>query len=333
MCWFVRFHCSLKGVSRIFDILFVFLHLFLRQMNLLLSLTKQSKLQLKIPVLCFSQPNFLLHHSFTFCSLSLSLWFWTCFGISWILGIQFTFVHPNAAIMQFFLEPYMRIKREYCFRLPLSPTQKLAWIDIEDVARVVANILGKNKIWIYKRERENGQSRSFLFFDLGCSRTKESEHYQHIYHLSGPEALSCVEIADLLTNETNKEIYYLETDPIQFREYIQQLRKYVWRSLFFPFILFCFCLSLSVSCSMIMHQIVRPEEAHSDGKPSFGWEHSFYQKKTKILCSFSTSWVVIRLRLLYLCLQRVTRKTRRKKRWTRHSLIKFKRNIQQVTPR
>jgi Ca2+-binding EF-hand superfamily protein/uncharacterized protein YbjT (DUF2867 family) len=114
--------------------------------------------------------------------------------------IQFTFVRPNAAIMQFFLEPYIRIKREYCFRLPLSPTRKLAWVDIADVARVTAQI-------------------------LGCSRMKEAEHYQHLYYVSGPEALSCDEIAEIFSRETHKEIYYLETTPFKFREYIQQIRK------------------------------------------------------------------------------------------------------------
>jgi hypothetical protein len=60
-----------------------------------------------------------------------------------ISGIEFTFIRPNAAPMQLFLEPYMRIKREYCFRLPLPPAHKMAWVDITDVARVVVRIVGK----------------------------------------------------------------------------------------------------------------------------------------------------------------------------------------------
>eukprot|EP01125_Pyxidicula_operculata_P012625 TRINITY_DN4150_c1_g1_i1.p1 TRINITY_DN4150_c1_g1~~TRINITY_DN4150_c1_g1_i1.p1 ORF type:complete len:2406 (+),score=580.76 TRINITY_DN4150_c1_g1_i1:18-7235(+) len=97
-------------------------------------------------------------------------------------GIAYTLLRSSAALMQLFFEPYIDIKQENVFRLPLEQ-KAISWLDLEDVAPVVSAIVGS---------------------------TKTVTLPNTLFYITGPEALTCQQLANIFSQETYAEIQYID---------------------------------------------------------------------------------------------------------------------------
>eukprot|EP01122_Echinamoeba_exundans_P003288 TRINITY_DN1340_c0_g2_i1.p1 TRINITY_DN1340_c0_g2~~TRINITY_DN1340_c0_g2_i1.p1 ORF type:complete len:1085 (+),score=219.78 TRINITY_DN1340_c0_g2_i1:348-3257(+) len=98
-------------------------------------------------------------------------------------GQHFTFVHITPALMQLFQDEFVDIKREWRICLPLGGERKLAWLDLRDVAEVVNAVV--------------------------TSPAKDRPHDRRIYYISGPEAISTLEVAEIFSDQVDNEVRFI----------------------------------------------------------------------------------------------------------------------------
>jgi uncharacterized protein YbjT (DUF2867 family) len=102
-------------------------------------------------------------------------------------GIRYSIVRPNI-FMQNFTNLYAgRIREEKEFRLPFGDA-RCGWADVRDIGRLIARIL-----------TENGHKNSILT-------------------VTGPESLSCNDIAEILSQAIGKKIEYADVKPKEFKK-------------------------------------------------------------------------------------------------------------------
>ncbi len=102
-------------------------------------------------------------------------------------GLRYSIVRPNIFMQNFvnYWGEQIRDNRE--FRLPFKDA-KCGWVDVRDVGRLIAKVL-----------TENGRSGNVLT-------------------ITGPESLSCGEVAEIFTNAVGKKVKYIEVKPKEFKK-------------------------------------------------------------------------------------------------------------------
>jgi uncharacterized protein YbjT (DUF2867 family) len=99
-------------------------------------------------------------------------------------GISCTFLRPNSFMQNFLGRP---IKSEGKFFLPCG-AGKISYVDVRDIAAVAVAALTQN------------------------------EHEGKIYYITGPEALSHYEIADIFSNVLGRKVMYVDVPPVDVRQ-------------------------------------------------------------------------------------------------------------------
>ncbi|MGA9169133.1 MAG: SDR family oxidoreductase [Nitrososphaeraceae archaeon] len=99
-------------------------------------------------------------------------------------GIPFTFLRPNDFMQNFvnFYNP--TIKSKNAFYLPAEDA-KVSFVDVRDIAAIAVKTL---------TEDDDGNG---------------SRHNGKAYNITGPEALTCYQVAEILSNATGKKISYV----------------------------------------------------------------------------------------------------------------------------
>src|SRR5215471_7660695 len=95
--------------------------------------------------------------------------------------IPYTFLRPNAFMQNFVNRSGQTIKNQNAFYLP-SGDAKISFVDVRDVAAVAAQILIKNG----------------------------NQHLNKAYNMTGPQALSHSRVAEILSEETGRNISYID---------------------------------------------------------------------------------------------------------------------------
>jgi uncharacterized protein YbjT (DUF2867 family) len=96
-------------------------------------------------------------------------------------GIPFAFLRPNSFMQNFLTRSSQTIKNQNVFYLPAGDG-KVSFVDARDVAAVVVEVLTNNG----------------------------SRHINKIYDITGPEALSHSQVAEILSKETGRRISYVD---------------------------------------------------------------------------------------------------------------------------
>jgi uncharacterized protein YbjT (DUF2867 family) len=106
-------------------------------------------------------------------------------------GIPYTFIRPTAFAQQFTgIFPWVYQKGENAFYLPIGDA-RVAWLDVRDIATVAVQAL-----------------------------TTEG-HEGKIYMLTGPTAVSCNEIAGLITEATGKPMRYVDMPAEEYKAHMR----------------------------------------------------------------------------------------------------------------
>lgn len=102
-------------------------------------------------------------------------------------GIRYSIVRPNI-FMQNFTNLYARqIREKKEFSLPFGDA-KCGWVDVRDIGRLIAKML-----------TENG-------------------HQNSVLTVTGPESLSCKNIAEIFSHAVGKKIEYIDVKPREFKK-------------------------------------------------------------------------------------------------------------------
>lgn len=118
-------------------------------------------------------------------------------------GIPYTFLRPNG-FMQNFLNYYgQSIKTQSAFYLPAGDG-KLGLVDVRDIAAVAVEVL------------------------LTKGNGSEQQHENKSYDITGPEALSFSQAAEILSKATGKKISYLDIPEENARKGMKQLGIENW---------------------------------------------------------------------------------------------------------
>jgi ankyrin repeat protein/Ca2+-binding EF-hand superfamily protein len=97
--------------------------------------------------------------------------------------VGFVFMQCQPAFMQILEDEFVDIKRDWRFRLPWPGTNpKLSWLDMRDVVDVTVEIAASNDV---------------------------EQHKDKYYFISGPESLSCDDIAAAITQLTEQEVRFI----------------------------------------------------------------------------------------------------------------------------
>jgi uncharacterized protein YbjT (DUF2867 family) len=96
-------------------------------------------------------------------------------------GIPFAFLRPNSFMQSFVTRSSQTIKNQSAIYLPAGD-EKISFVDARDVAAVAAKVLTNNG----------------------------SQHMNKVYNITGPEALSHSQVAEILSEETGRRITYLD---------------------------------------------------------------------------------------------------------------------------
>jgi uncharacterized protein YbjT (DUF2867 family) len=113
-------------------------------------------------------------------------------------GIPFTILRPNT-FMQFFVDFYgPTIKNNNAFYGSVE-NAKVSFIDIRDIAAIVVKTLTEN-------DKHNGK----------------------VYTITGPEALSHYQVAELLSNATTKKIKYVDIPEQEFKRRKKEIGLNDW---------------------------------------------------------------------------------------------------------
>ena len=118
-------------------------------------------------------------------------------------GISYTFLRPNS-FMQNFVNFYSQsIKSMNAFYVP-GGDAKVSFVDVRDIASVAATIL--------VNENNNGAM----------------THINRAYDITGPEAISYRQAAEILSNITNKKISYVNSTEDQARQVMREIDMDEW---------------------------------------------------------------------------------------------------------
>jgi uncharacterized protein YbjT (DUF2867 family) len=116
-------------------------------------------------------------------------------------GIPYTFLRPNEFMQNFINFHGHSIKNNNAFYLPLE-NAKVSVVDVRDIAAVAVKAL-----------TENGDN---------------NKHNNKTYLITGPEALSYHQMADLLSNATGKKISYVSISEEEARAAMKEMGMDVW---------------------------------------------------------------------------------------------------------
>jgi uncharacterized protein YbjT (DUF2867 family) len=96
-------------------------------------------------------------------------------------GIPFAFLRPNSFMQNFVTRSNQTIKSQNAFYLPAGDG-KVSFVDARDVAAVAVEVLTKNG----------------------------SQHVNKVYNITGSEALSHSQVAEILSKEIRRKISYVD---------------------------------------------------------------------------------------------------------------------------
>ena len=117
-------------------------------------------------------------------------------------GIQFTFLRPND-FMQNFVNFYApTIKTNGSFYIP-GGDAKVSFVDVRDIAAVATKVL-----------MEHDES--------------ETRHFGKAYNITGPEALSYYQAAEILSNAAGKKINYVNIPEADARRGMNDMGMNEW---------------------------------------------------------------------------------------------------------
>jgi len=106
-------------------------------------------------------------------------------------GLKYAIIRPNM-FMQNFVNYYgPEIRDDRKIYLPLK-NAKCGYVDVRDTARLIANLLTHNG------------------------------HKKRIYDVTGPESLSCGDLAELYSNALGKKVTYVDIKPKEFKKRMSQ---------------------------------------------------------------------------------------------------------------
>lgn len=114
-------------------------------------------------------------------------------------GIPFAFLRPNSFMQNFLTRSGQTIKNQSEIYLPAG-NAKISLVDARDVAAVAAEVLTKN----------GGQ------------------HVNKMYDITGPEALSHSQVAEILSKETGRRISYVEIADEDLRNRMKKMGIVDW---------------------------------------------------------------------------------------------------------
>jgi uncharacterized protein YbjT (DUF2867 family) len=115
-------------------------------------------------------------------------------------GIPFTFLRPNEFMQNFINFHSHSIKSNNAFYIPLEDA-KVSVVDVRDIAAVAVKSL-----------TENGNNK----------------HNNKTYLITGPEALSYHQMAEILSNATGKKISYVNVSEEEFRGAMKEMGMDDW---------------------------------------------------------------------------------------------------------
>jgi uncharacterized protein YbjT (DUF2867 family) len=119
-------------------------------------------------------------------------------------GIPYTFLRPPAYMQNFVTQFGHTIKTQNAFYVPAGDA-KMSFIDSRDIAAITVEILTKN--------------------NPGLSR----QHYENkAYDITGPDALSYGQAADILSSEVGKKISYVNITEDDSRKGMKQIGMGDW---------------------------------------------------------------------------------------------------------
>lgn len=114
-------------------------------------------------------------------------------------GIPFAFLRPNSFMQNLVTRLSHKLKNQNTFFLPAADG-RISFVDARDVAAVAAEVLTRNG----------------------------SEHVNKVYNITGPEALSHGEIAEILSKETGSRISYMDIPDEDLRDRMKKMGIADW---------------------------------------------------------------------------------------------------------
>jgi uncharacterized protein YbjT (DUF2867 family) len=114
-------------------------------------------------------------------------------------GIPFAFLRPNSFMQSFMTRSSQTIKNQSAIYFPAGD-RKISLVDARDVAAVAAEVLTNNG----------------------------SQHINKIYDITGPEALSHSQIAEILSKETGRRISYVDISEEDLRNGMKKMGIVDW---------------------------------------------------------------------------------------------------------
>jgi uncharacterized protein YbjT (DUF2867 family) len=114
-------------------------------------------------------------------------------------GVPFAFLRPNSFMQSFITRSSQTLKSQNAFYLPAG-NGKISFVDARDVAAVAAEVLAKNG----------------------------TQHMNKVYDISGPEALSHNQVAEILSKETNRNISYIDISEEDARNRMKEMGVGDW---------------------------------------------------------------------------------------------------------
>ena len=109
-------------------------------------------------------------------------------------GIPFAFLRPNSFMQSFITRSDQTIKNQNAIYLPAGD-EKISLVDARDVAAVAAEVLTNNG----------------------------SQHINKVYDITGPEALSHSQVAEILSKETGRRVSYVDISEEDLRNRMKEM--------------------------------------------------------------------------------------------------------------
>ena len=114
-------------------------------------------------------------------------------------GIPFAFLRPNSFMQSFITRSSQTIKNQNAIYLPAGD-EKISLVDARDVATVAAEVLTNNG----------------------------SQHINKVYDITGPEALSHSQVAEILSKETGRRVSYVDISEEDLRNRMKEMGMVDW---------------------------------------------------------------------------------------------------------
>jgi uncharacterized protein YbjT (DUF2867 family) len=114
-------------------------------------------------------------------------------------GIPFAFLRPNSFMQSFITRSDQTIKNQNAIYLPAGD-EKISLVDARDVAAVAAEVLTNNG----------------------------SQHINKVHDITGPEALSHSQVAEILSEETGRRVSYVDISEEDLRNRMKEMGIVDW---------------------------------------------------------------------------------------------------------